>query len=95
MIKSGAERAAWEGFFRRQARNEEGFTQEKSKETSLVPDPLLVDYHPQNQAEIDRLEGMKNPLTKKCETCSPIHLPFDQFDLRHRSFYHSIVDPPG
>ncbi len=31
----------------------------------------------------DWLEGVKNPLAQEGEAGSPIHLPFDELDLRH------------
>jgi len=38
---------------------------------------------------------MKNPFSEKGESGSAIALSFDQFQLRHVSFDHSVADPPG
>src|SRR5260370_16055937 len=40
-------------------------------------------------------ESMKQPLTQERKTGPPIPLSFDQFQLRHMTLDHSIVDPPG
>ena len=38
------------------------------------------------------LHGMKNPFSEKGKSGSAIALSFDQFQLRHVSFDHAIVD---
>jgi hypothetical protein len=41
------------------------------------------------------LHGMKNPFSEKGKSSSAIALSFDQFELGHMPFDHTIVDPPS
>jgi len=41
------------------------------------------------------LQGMEDPLAEQRKVRLPIALSFDQFELGHLSFHHSVIDPPG
>ena len=41
------------------------------------------------------LDRVEHTLAQQRKTCPAIALPFDQFQLRHMPFHHTVIDPPG
>src|SRR5260370_26603513 len=55
----------------------------------------IIRSEPNTLASCPPSESMKHPHTKERKNGLSIPLSFDQFQLRHMTLDHSIVDPPG
>jgi hypothetical protein len=97
MLESWPDGPMLKGFPRCTAQEKEGFIWSNPEGASRPALGGLSGKIPRSRsvAGMDWLEGVKNPLTQECETGSPIHLPLNKLDLRHRSFHDTVVDPPG
>jgi len=38
---------------------------------------------------------MEDTLAKQSKSCLSVHLPLDEFELRHMALDHAIIDRPG